>query len=437
MNIWAWIGLSGIVIFTLLPLLSEKQRTKEKIREAVIMNTIVLAIILAVLIFNVNYLLALFLSLIVYILLDKKTYTKKRLIIYGGIVIVIGTAAYIIFRDNPDYVLHHLQDNPETTSLYVVNNGEEVIAYQSDVVRPLASTVKIIIALEYAMQVEAGELDKDQLVPLDDLNCFYFEGTDGSAHEAWLESIHAADKIKDKQTTLHEVAKGMITYSSNANTDYLLHLLGISTVNDRIESLGLPHHEPVYPLVSPLLFSEYIADESMDTDDIVNELEAIPMERYRKLAIDFSQQMKEGAIDIESYSFDLPFVIQRVWSDRLIGASAKDYGNLLSIISNDELPTKAAAIMRDLMEWPMEMNEANQNYYAHLGAKGGSTAFILNDALYAENLDGEKTEIILFTDDLNQWQSMLLQNNINSFEVNLIGSDEYRLKVKQALEEQS
>src|SRR5690625_4415358 len=119
MNIWAWIGLSGIVIFTLLPLLSEKQRTKEKIREAVIMNTIVLAIILAVLIFNVNYLLALFLSLIVYILLDKKTYTKKRLIIYGGIVIVIGTAAYIIFRDNPDYVLHHLQDNPETTSLYV------------------------------------------------------------------------------------------------------------------------------------------------------------------------------------------------------------------------------------------------------------------------------------------------------------------------------
>src|SRR5699024_9931193 len=131
------------------------------IREAVIMNAIVLAIIIAVLLFNVDYLLAFILGAVVYILLDKKTYTKKRLIIYGGIIIVIGTAFFYIFRDNPDYVLHHLQDNPETTSLYVVKNGEEVIAYQSDIVRPLASTVKIIIALEYAMQVEAGELDKD------------------------------------------------------------------------------------------------------------------------------------------------------------------------------------------------------------------------------------------------------------------------------------
>ncbi|MEI3599368.1 MULTISPECIES: serine hydrolase [unclassified Oceanobacillus] len=437
MNIWAWIGLSGTVILTLLPLLSEKQRTKEKIREAVIMNAIVLAIIIAVLLFNVDYLLAFILGAVVYILLDKKTYTKKRLIIYGGIIIVIGTAFFYIFRDNPDYVLHHLQDNPETTSLYVVKNGEEVIAYQSDIVHPLASTVKIIIALEYAMQVEAGELDKDQLVPLADLNRFYFEGTDGFAHETWLESIHTAGKIKDEQVPLHEVAKGMITYSSNANTDYLLHLLGISAVNDRIESLGLIHHEPVYPLVSPLLFPEYVADDSMNTDDIVNELEAIPMERYRELAIDFSNQMKEGTIDIESYSFDLPLAVQRVWSDRLIGASAKDYGNLLSIISNDELPTEAAAIMRDLMEWPMEMNEANQDYYAHLGSKGGSTAFILNDTLYAENLDGENIEIVLFTDDLTRWQNRLLQHNINSFEVNLIGSDEYRLKVKQALEEQS
>src|SRR5690625_5038289 len=117
MNIWAWIGLSGTVILTLLPLLSEKQRTKEKIREAVIMNAIVLAIIIAVLLFNVDYLLAFILGAVVYILLDKKTYTKKRLIIYGGIIIVIGTAFFYIFRDNPDYVLHHLQDNPETTSL--------------------------------------------------------------------------------------------------------------------------------------------------------------------------------------------------------------------------------------------------------------------------------------------------------------------------------
>ncbi|MCF3944778.1 serine hydrolase [Oceanobacillus alkalisoli] len=436
MNIWAWIGLSGIVVFALLAFLRKEYRTKEKIREAFITIAIVLAIIITVLLFNVDYILAFLLGVIAYILLDRKTYTKKRLIIYGGIIIVIGAAFFVIFRDNPDYVLNHLQDNRETTSLYVVKNGEEVIAYQSDIVRPLASTVKIMIALEYAMQVEAGALDKTQPVPLDELSRFFYEGTDGNAHETWLESIHAAGKVKDAQVPLHEVAKGMITYSSNANTDYLLHLLDISAINKRIESVGLTQHEPIYPLVSPLLFPEYIADDSMDKEDIIRELEAIPMERYRELAVNLSKQLKEGTIDINDHSFDLPLEVQKVWSDRLTRASAKDYGQLLTIISNDELPAEAAAIMRDLMEWPMEINEANQDYYTHIGSKGGSTAFILNDALYAEDLEGDRIEIVLFTDDLNLWQSLMLQNNINSFEVNLIGDEAYRLKVKQTLEEQ-
>lgn len=71
--------------------------------------------------------------------------------------------------------------------------------------------------------------------------------------------------------------------------------------------------------------------------------------------------------------------------------------------------------------------------FVHLGGKGGSTAFILNDALYAENHNGDKIEMVILTDDLSLWQGMLMQNNMKSFESKLFGSEDYRLKVQKEL----
>jgi len=434
MNIYAWISLLGIIVFTLLPFLNKNHRSKEEIRKAIVTISTVLGMTIAVTLFNVNFLIAFLLGIIVMILCDKKTYTKKRLIIYGLIVLVLGIASYSIFRDNPDYVLKHLKKHPETSSLYVAENGEKLITYQADVVRPLASTVKILIAIEYAMQVDEGILNKDSYVSLDDLKAFYYQGTDGDAHETWLKSIKDEGKIHHNQVTLHEVAKGMITYSSNANTDYLIHLIGINNINERAKSLKLTQHEEVYPIVSALLIAEFLQeDEDVSESKLVENLEDMPMSTYRDTAKELSQQMKNGTINIEDYTFDMSFRLQRVWSDRLIGASANDYGKLLAMISNDELPTTANETVRDLLEWPMIVNEDNHKRFSHLGAKGGSTAFILNDAMYAEDHNGERIEMVLLTDDLNIWQQTLISHNLNSFESKLLGSEAYRLHVQREL----
>lgn len=433
MNLFAWIGLVGIIIFTLIPLLSKENRTKQEVRKVITTIVIVIGIIVAVIIFNVNFLIAFLFGVIAMILFDKKTYTKKRLIIYGATILVIGIAAYSVFRDNPDYVLDHLKDFPETTSLYVAENGEELITYQSDVVRPLASTVKILIAVEYAMQAEEGILNKESYVPLDELMKFYYEGTDGNAHETWLKAMEDEGKIVNNEITLHDVAKGMITYSSNANTDYLIHVLGIDSINERAQSLGLTRQEKIYPLVGALLIPDYLKNNEEDENKLIEELEKMPMEMYRETAEELSRQMKDGTINIEERTFGMPLDIQRVWSDRLIGASANEYGRLLAIISNNELPTVAAQTVRDLLEWPMEVNEGNHERFIHLGAKGGSTAFILNDAMYAEDHNDNKIEIVILTNDLNIWQQILLSHNLNSFESKLLGNKDYRQEVKKEL----
>lgn len=433
MNIWAWIALLGILILTPLPFLKKENRSKEEIRTAVVTVVSVFGVIIAVLIFNVNYLLAFVVGFIAMIVLDKKTYTKKRLIIYGSITLAVGIAGYSVFRDNPDYVMNHLLENPQTTSLYVAENGVELIAYQSDIVRPLASTVKILIAVEYAVQIDAGVLNKDSLVALDDLDRYYFRDTDGNAHEDWLKTMDSEGKVKNNKVTLHDVAKGMVTYSSNANTDYLIDLLGISAINERAKILGLTQHEEVYPIVSALLISKEIKSETMDEEQVIQKLEDMPIEDYRSLAEKLSKQMKERTIKIENIKNDVSMKVERVWSDRLMGASANDYGKLLAIMSNDELPGEAATTVRDLLEWPMQYNEHNEERFAHLGAKGGSTAFVLNDAMYAEDHSGDKFEIVIMTDDLNFWQRMLIRSNLSSFESQLLRSEDYRLKVQKEL----
>jgi len=430
-----WIFILGILFLTPLTLLKKENRTKEEIRKAIVTVVIVLGIIIAVLMFNVNYLVALMVGFIAMIVLDKKTYTKKRLIIYGSIVLVVVIAGNIVFKDNPDYVMNHLLENSQTSSLYVAENGVELIAYQSDIVRPLASTVKMLVAVEYAMQIEEGMLHKDSFVALDDLNRYYIKNTDGNAHENWLKTMDADGKVKNNEVTLHDVAKGMVTYSSNANTDYLINLLGISAINERAKILGLTQHEEVYPIVGALLIPNEINSASMTEEKLIRKLEDMPIEEYRTLAKKLSEQMIEGKTNIEDETFDLPMDVQRVWSDRLIGASANDYGKLLAIISNDELPAIAAETTRDLLEWPMQINEGNHERFVHLGAKGGSTAFVLNDAMYAEDHDGNKIEIVILTDDLNIWQAMLIGHNMNTFESQLLRSEDYRLKVRNELSE--
>ena len=433
MNIYAWVGLLGIIVFTILPLFNKQNRTRDEVQKAIVTIGSVIGIIIMVLVFDVNFLVALLFGYLAMLLLDRKTYTKKRLIIYGAITLILGIAAYALFRDNPDYVIKHLKENPEASSLYFAENGVPVITYQSTITRPLASTVKILIAIEYAMQVEENKIQKDSKVSLDELNRFYIKNTDGGAHEAWLDAIKRDGGIENNEVSLHDVAKGMITYSSNANTEYLIHLLGIDAINERKTALGLAQHEDVYPIVSALLISEFIEKDGMSEKELINALNEMSMEQYRTLAKSLSLKIQTGEINASETTFDRSPAVQRVWSDRLIGASANDYGKLLALISNDELPSVAAETMRDVMEWPIQLNKENLKRYAHIGAKGGSTLFILNNAKYVESLKGDKYELVLLFDDLNFIKRLLLNNNWNSFESKLMSSADYRDKVRDEL----
>lgn len=423
MNIYMWIGLAIAIIGALYPLISWKDLTKHKrfitIRDIFLVTTGIVWLF----IFNLPPLFVFIILMIVAVLVNKKTYTKKRLLIYGvmvGSVIAIFT---FIFRENPNYVTKHLVNNPETTALYVAKDGEPIITHEENVIRPLASVVKIVVALEYAHQVMEDTIDPATEVPLSDLDVYYVEGTDGGAHPDWLR-----DQVEDETSVpLKEVAAGMITYSSNANTDYLIDLLGADAIHQRLEEFEIPSHDPVHPIVSPLLL---VLDEKRNSSSKqwMEELEQMDDETFLNNVYDIHEQLKDGTFDTSGVD-QLSLKEQQLWSDRLPGSTARVYGELLREIVTGNFDSEVNEIMRALLQWPMEMVPENRDQFEVVGAKGGSTAFIMNQAMYIETKDGTQYEIVLLTDDLSFFQMLMVQNNIDYFILSLVQDDSFRSEV--------
>lgn len=87
-----------------------------------------------------------------------------------------------------------------------------------------------------------------------ELEKYYVKNTDGGAHPAWLDDVKGKELVKGGQTSLEEVVKGMIHYSSNANASYLLDKLGAARINESLKELGLNSHDEFYPTYTGALY---------------------------------------------------------------------------------------------------------------------------------------------------------------------------------------
>jgi len=182
---------------------------------------------------------------------------KKILIVIGviiGLVVLLGAIGVYYFKPSEQLVLNFIKDNPNKSAIKLIRNDSIIAVKNPNKVMPLASTVKIILAIEYAIQSSEGKLNPDEEVSLNELEKFYVSNTDGGAHPKWLRSVKG--KVNDNKISIREIAKGMIKYSSNANTEWLSQKLGLENINKRIGSLGISDHTEIYYIVSALFIGK-------------------------------------------------------------------------------------------------------------------------------------------------------------------------------------
>jgi D-alanyl-D-alanine carboxypeptidase len=358
---------------------------------------------------------------------------KKIISIAAGALWWCTAPTTVIAQSGADSLLHFIEQNRSRASLYLQQNDSAVARLNETRMMPLASTVKIIVAIEFAKQAAYHLIDENQKIPLADLDRYYIPHTDGEAHPSWLRYEKRLGNIKGDSISLLEVARGMILFSSNANTEYLTGLLGTANINSNIKLLGVLQHTPVYPLVSSLFL--YQNPKHIKEDKIIKQIGKFSDLQYAKATWLIHEQLAHDSGYKNRFRLqDLTVNMQKEWSDRLPSSDTRDYVRICHIINNRKIfDSTTYGILSSILESLM-LNPANQSWLVHAGEKGGSTMFVLTKAVYATLKDGTRIEMAYFFNDLSQEENLRLQKWMNDFELKILRDENFRKETASALE---
>jgi D-alanyl-D-alanine carboxypeptidase len=318
--------------------------------------------------------------------------------------------------------------NKDRATIYVLKDDSIVCRQNEELPMPLASTVKILVAIEFAKQCGSNVIDENQWIAVKDLDRFYIPFTDGGAHAKWLNYAKAKKQLVNDSVQLINVAKGMIMFSSNANTEYLMSLTGFDNVKSNISLFGLKNHSAVFPVVSSLFI--YQNPRKMKEEKIIKAINQLTEEQYCKTTFGIHKALANDSLLKSKFKLqDLSLNMQKVWSDRLTAAPAKTYALLCNTLNRRRfLDENTYGILAEILEFILE-SEANRKIYKQFGIKNGSTNWVLTEAFYCTLQSGEKIETAYFFNNLTSEEQKKLQSWMNDFRIGVTQQPNFRKKL--------
>ncbi len=341
------------------------------------------------------------------------------------LLIISIPSSFLYSQSTADSLLNFIKQNKTRSSLFLRKNDTVIAQLNEDKLMPLASTVKIIVAIEFSKQAAHNVFDENERIPLSELDKYYLPNTDGDAHPKWAAYERQLGHILNDSVKLIDVARGMIMFSSNANTEYLMDMLGFDNIQNNLQLLGLKNHTPIYPLVSSLFL--YQNPKNASEDKIIKVIEKLSDEDYAKAAILIHRELKNDSNYKKKFRpQDLTLKMQKEWSDRLPSSTTKEYVQLCTILNNRKyFDEKTYSVLAEVLETLMEA-PANKTWLLHAGMKGGSTIFVLTKALYATLKNGTKIEMAYFFNNLTGEENYRLQKWMNDFEIKVLTDENFR-----------
>lgn len=214
----------------------------------------------------------------------------------------------------------------------------------------LASVFKIPVALEYARQAAAGEIDRTERLTVTAADKDGGIGTSGC--------------LDDVSLTLRDLAHFMITMSDNAATDVLLRRVGLDRVNGTLAALGLRRTRLIGGCAE--LFQQV-------TEDIGDDWDAATEDELRAMAV------RDPA--------------------RTTAGTSREITALLSLIWRDEAgPPEACAEVRKIMGeqiWPHRL-AAGFPDEVKVSGKTGTLWGVRNESGVVEYPDGKRYAVAVF-----------------------------------------
>jgi D-alanyl-D-alanine carboxypeptidase len=355
--------------------------------------------------------------------------TKHLWLVFTFILLLGNQVQAQLDAAKADSFFYFIKANPLRSSVYITRNDTAIARLHETRLMPLASTVTMLVAIEFAQQSTHEMINENTYVPIADVEKFYIPFIDSAAFNTWLDKAKAGNEIKNGTIKLVDIARGMIMYGCYTNADYLMDILGFDAVKDNIALLKLKQHTAIYPFAGSL-FTFHIPKKSSE-DKMLKALAKYSDKKYSMEAYYNHQDLKEDSSFKETFNPERFTVrLQKMWNDNLPASTTKEYVSVAQVLNNREVLDEDAYFpIGEILEHPMEKKEF-QKLYKHFGAKTGKTPFIFTRVIYYTQKDGTRIESAIFFNGLSPTEEKKLEDWQPSFEAQFINDPAFRAKVK-------
>ncbi len=346
--------------------------------------------------------------------------------------------------ESPDEILDILADRPGSFSLvvYSLDDPGSGIYHRANVMRPLATTVKVLVLTEYARRVASGALDPDEIVPLDSVEAYYFSGTDRGAHDEAVTALRSAGRLENNRLTVSEIADAMIRYNDNAAADYLMVRFGRAAMDALPEVVGLRYTTAPVPISGiylnwdlPFRLGDDVANSYTQEED-----RAWYIAKRLRSGEDFSNEMQTW---MEGMNTRMSYGELSAAALAFPAGSARAYASLMASAFQGELISdRVSEIMADVLDYEMDDPGIRFLFNRILATKSGSLAGVLTDTYVADGKpafeggpDAPPAVLALFMESLDEelFEQMLGSEALTIFELRLLTDPEYRETVRDRL----
>ncbi len=283
-------------------------------------------------------------------------------------------------------------------------------------------------------------MDHFEQINITYLERYYLPKTDGGAHINGLAGL----KIKSDELgfaldqkaviALDEIARIMIHYSGNAETDYLIQRLGYEKVNS---IAGMQHHTPIHSILG-ISLAMMDHERPLANGDLLQQLTRdVEQEDYRyfdQLVDLYLNDSNWRASQIEYMRSDAYITAANAlgWEGQVEAGqlfprgAVREYAQLMAkVASGKMISQEVSSLMQNKLEtipadWPLRLF-----FFRRYGSKDGLTAGLINLASYGVPKNGpmaRKTRIVVvMTNDLpiQSWSSQLKYQGIYFFQTDL------------------
>jgi D-alanyl-D-alanine carboxypeptidase len=366
----------------------------------------------------------------------------KKMLFWAVLAVLLGSvvtaAGYFVYQmdHRKSELAEVIRMNPKTTAIAaytfdkqggLIEDGNALF-YNADTPLVMASTMKVVVLAAYEYAVSQGELDPGEQVAIADLERYYLPKTDGDAHIQGLASLGIATdtlgfaRDQTMKISLDDIARIMIHYSGNAETDYLIERLGV----EKIDAVpGMEHQTSIRSVLGvalALMNHESTLSNARQRQvliDAVAKGDFSIMERlvnlylhdpnWRAAQIEF---MRSG--EYINAASQLGWTGQVEASQLLPKGTAREYARLMAKIASGQLISpEVSVLMQKKLEsgpsdWPLRLL-----FYQRFGAKDGLTAGVLNLVSYAVPeygpMAGRARVVVILTNELSYetWSTQL------------------------------